>query len=238
MIFYAMNIIDNKDNLIELFGMYMIYKITKLLSSYANDVDILSIDYYNILKENNSPYYLILHEYLNNKNIVLEKLKLEDINRFVNHIEIFNNLHIASICASLEANYAKQLPQTEIIEYINHHAKYKNHEKLQTLLTTTIYEIEYKEFQNIEQLAEELPEEYKAILEDLVCPITHGLMCDPVIASDGITYERSQIEQYLLTNNISPITRQPITKELIPNMVAKKLIRSVVATVKTARMNK
>jgi len=54
-------------------------------------------------------------------------------------------------------------------------------------------------------------DEYSAIkiaailTAQLKCPITHGLMVDPVIAEDGHTYERTAIEKWLKRNTNSPL---------------------------------
>ena len=61
-----------------------------------------------------------------------------------------------------------------------------------------------------------IPDEFK-------CPITLDIMKDPIICDDGNTYERRSLLN--LTNNLSPITRQPINKNiLIPNRALKNLI--------------
>lgn len=39
--------------------------------------------------------------------------------------------------------------------------------------------------------------EEERIPGDMVCPITLPLMCDPVVAMDGFTYEREAIQQYI-----------------------------------------
>jgi hypothetical protein len=58
---------------------------------------------------------------------------------------------------------------------------------------------------------------------DFLCPITLEIMNEPVICSDGYTYERQSI--LALHNNISPITRQLINRDfLIPNRALKNLI--------------
>jgi len=44
------------------------------------------------------------------------------------------------------------------------------------------------------------------IPESFLCPITHRVMCDPVIAFDGRSYEREAIEEYLKKHNKSPVT--------------------------------
>lgn len=50
------------------------------------------------------------------------------------------------------------------------------------------------------------------------CPITCELMKDPVIDSEGNTYEREAIEHWLRSRGTSPITRNPLNRgDLIPN---------------------
>jgi len=62
---------------------------------------------------------------------------------------------------------------------------------------------------------------------DMLCPITCAIMKDPVICSDGNTYERKAIETWLRNNNKSPSTNLPLTnKTLIPNVFAKRVIDS------------
>jgi Mg-chelatase subunit ChlD len=61
--------------------------------------------------------------------------------------------------------------------------------------------------------------------ENYYCPITNGPMIDPVIGTDGHTYERSAIEEWLKQNQTSPITRQTMRlTELIPNIVLRNVI--------------
>jgi hypothetical protein len=43
-----------------------------------------------------------------------------------------------------------------------------------------------------------------------LCPITHAIMRDPVMCSDGYTYEKEAITRYLDSSTDSPITRQPM----------------------------
>ena len=52
----------------------------------------------------------------------------------------------------------------------------------------------------------------------LVCPITQSLMHEPVIGTDGYTYERQAIEAWLLKHGRSPMTREPMAvSDLRPN---------------------
>jgi hypothetical protein len=51
------------------------------------------------------------------------------------------------------------------------------------------------------------------------------LMADPVVASDGITYERDSIELWMKSHDVSPHTNTPFDhKMLIPNIMARKQV--------------
>ena len=51
-------------------------------------------------------------------------------------------------------------------------------------------------------------------------------MIDPVISSDGHTYERSAIEKWLNNNEQSPMTREIITRNsLVPNIALRNIIK-------------
>ncbi|CAM4777575.1 unnamed protein product [Rotaria magnacalcarata] len=59
----------------------------------------------------------------------------------------------------------------------------------------------------------------------LRCPITMELFHDPVLASDGHTYERQEIEQWIRSRGTSPLTRQPLSiDQLYPNRKVKELV--------------
>jgi hypothetical protein len=58
---------------------------------------------------------------------------------------------------------------------------------------------------------------------EYICPLTLEIMTDPVLASDGHTYEREAILQ--IRGSLSPMTRQPINKtKLISNRALKNSI--------------
>jgi hypothetical protein len=60
---------------------------------------------------------------------------------------------------------------------------------------------------------------------NFICSITHEIMTDPVITSDGHTYERSAIEKWLNYNKHSPMTREIITKDsIVPNIALRDII--------------
>ena len=60
------------------------------------------------------------------------------------------------------------------------------------------------------------------------CPITTQIMLDPVMVADDHTYEREAIEQWFISNNTSPITREALSnKTLRPNQAIKGIIAFV-----------
>ncbi|CAF1459470.1 unnamed protein product [Rotaria sordida] len=61
----------------------------------------------------------------------------------------------------------------------------------------------------------------------LLCPISHVLFHDPVLAQDGHTYERNAIEEWIRRHGTSPMTAQPLyIKDLYPNHLVKKIVDS------------
>lgn len=70
--------------------------------------------------------------------------------------------------------------------------------------------------------------------EDFICPITHEIMDDPVVADDGRSYERKALETWKKTNNTCPMNRNlPIT-QMLPNTNLKILINKYVEEKKAA----
>ena len=60
---------------------------------------------------------------------------------------------------------------------------------------------------------------------EFICSLTHKMMVDPVLATDGHTYERAAIERWLSESVLSPTTKQPIpSKVVFPNHSLKSLI--------------
>ena len=57
---------------------------------------------------------------------------------------------------------------------------------------------------------------------------TQAVMRDPVVAADGVSYERAAIEAWLQTSDLSPQTGQPLDhKELLPNHSLRSLLQSL-----------
>ena len=64
----------------------------------------------------------------------------------------------------------------------------------------------------------------QCITTEFICPISMAVMRDPVITSDGYTYESSSITTWFNKSNTSPMTGLDIPNTLIPNIVLRKLI--------------
>lgn len=66
--------------------------------------------------------------------------------------------------------------------------------------------------------------------QHLKCPITQTFMADPVVAEDGITYERSAIVDWFKVHQSSPMTRKKIKSDLYSNFFAKNVIEVMLTT--------
>jgi len=65
-----------------------------------------------------------------------------------------------------------------------------------------------------------------SVPDEYICPITQAVMTDPVLGSDGRSYERSAITEWLRTHNTSPLTREVMTAETLkPNYALRSLIQ-------------
>jgi len=61
--------------------------------------------------------------------------------------------------------------------------------------------------------------------EAFVCPITKEIMRDPVVDSDGVSYERAAVEAWVREHGTSPVTRRPLSlSDLRPNRALLDLI--------------
>lgn len=60
---------------------------------------------------------------------------------------------------------------------------------------------------------------------DFICPITHEIMRDPVIAEDGFTYEAGAINEWFKMKPISPMTNLELdSTDTLPNLQLKERI--------------
>ena len=63
--------------------------------------------------------------------------------------------------------------------------------------------------------------------KELLCPINHTLMTDPVTCADGHSFERAAIERWLASSDVSPLTGLRLAnKTLTPNHGLRSLARA------------
>ena len=80
------------------------------------------------------------------------------------------------------------------------------------------------------ELANQMRESIKDVAAEYVCPLTLGLLVDPVMAKDGRIYERSHILAWLSRNATSPVTREPMGTELTPVPQIRNSIEKLVSS--------
>lgn len=59
---------------------------------------------------------------------------------------------------------------------------------------------------------------------EFLCPITYDLMMDPVVLSDGFTYERASADKWLSLHLTSPMTGVSVLGTVTPNRVLRVMI--------------
>ena len=71
---------------------------------------------------------------------------------------------------------------------------------------------------------------------DAMCPISHCLLLDPVVARSGATYNRSSIEAHLRHTGTDPVTNDPCdVTDLRPNYALRNLIDDIIDRSRRAR---
>lgn len=69
---------------------------------------------------------------------------------------------------------------------------------------------------------------FEQLSDMLCCPITHEVFQDPVLAADGITYERAAITHWLSGHDTSPMTNIPLpSKDIHPNTLVKAIVKEL-----------
>jgi len=66
------------------------------------------------------------------------------------------------------------------------------------------------------------------IHEELICPMTNEVFKDPVTCSSGHTFERHAILNWLLTNEICPVSDILIDNYIVPNYALRKVLENFV----------
>ena len=70
--------------------------------------------------------------------------------------------------------------------------------------------------------------------QHVLCPITQAVMREPVVASDGHTYERSALMRWMETNDTSPMTNEKITNLIVPNYNLRAIMNFVESSTRVA----
>jgi hypothetical protein len=66
--------------------------------------------------------------------------------------------------------------------------------------------------------------------DSYICPISLSLMRDPVILSDGHSYDRASIDRWLQSHSTSPLTNEPLEhRAVVPNHALRGAIHEFVA---------
>ncbi|NXU46566.1 WSDU1 protein, partial [Drymodes brunneopygia] len=82
-----------------------------------------------------------------------------------------------------------------------------------------------KVLQKIEELRMAMTSVSVPVPDEFLCPITRELMNDPVIATDGYSYEREAMENWISNRRSSPMTNLPLhSPTLTPNRTLKMAI--------------
>lgn len=76
------------------------------------------------------------------------------------------------------------------------------------------------------------------IPECFLCGISQSIMEDPVFVSTGRTFDRGSIEPVLLSTRQDPITREPLTTLLIPNVNLRSELQQFLENLKTGLRSK
>lgn len=102
--------------------------------------------------------------------------------------------------------------------------------------TARLFESEHTRRQRVESLVADIEDDDESPFKHFMCPITHDIMNDPVIAMDGFNYERVAIERVINGKSTfkSPKTRAVVDSvPLIPNNDLKGQILEKVDTMAT-----
>ena len=105
-------------------------------------------------------------------------------------------------------NEKNEIYDTDILEDSENYEKYK--EKINKITNL------------IEQGKIKIPENF-------LCPISKSIFYNPVLLSDGYTYEKEYILKWIQNNNKSPMTnRELVNKDISPNILVRSMVRECV----------
>ena len=80
---------------------------------------------------------------------------------------------------------------------------------------------------NVERSTPVSPISNTQLEQNLKCPLTKNIFRDPVIATDGITYEREAITEWTRRYACSPMTGEKMNATFIENTAVKEIIKSL-----------
>lgn len=85
-------------------------------------------------------------------------------------------------------------------------------------------------------LREQPPKVEDELLTRLSCPISKCVMVDPVVAGDGVSYERQEFDAYTRgrVRVTSPVTRSEMAPDVRPNLALKAVVELVMTRVEGA----
>lgn len=68
--------------------------------------------------------------------------------------------------------------------------------------------------------------------QQFLCPLSGQLMSDPVVAADGVSYQRESITDWMRLRDVSPVTGQPLGSAVLqPNFALRAAIAAEIAKV-------
>lgn len=72
--------------------------------------------------------------------------------------------------------------------------------------------------------------------QQFVCPLSNQVMSDPVVAADGVSYQREAITDWMRLRDVSPVTGHPLGSAVLqPNYALRAAIAAEVAQVQGSR---
>ena len=72
----------------------------------------------------------------------------------------------------------------------------------------------------------------------IICPISQDIMLNPVVAADGHTYDREQIELWLKNHTTSPMTGAELEhKNTLPSITVRGMVQDFIEECEAAGMD-
>ena len=162
---------------------------------------------------------------LSNMNICLE-LCTSKLTRFYlfKCVEAYHNIldadTINRICTKLnldcESHQLQDIIKDEMVTLRNALNSADKRSIIKEHISTNMFT--YSELIQAAENLEHKINKIKSIPNHLSCPLTHTLFIDPVNCSDGYTYERQAIEQWMKKSVQSPMTKEKMSREHYSNL--------------------